>query len=138
MAQVKWDDSLEIGIDLIDEQHKMLIEKLNDLSKAIEMLQGDNKVMKTLEFMIDYTNFHFTSEEKQMAENQYPGLPKQQEQHEKFKSTLNGILEDFEEEGLTPGLTTSVNTFLVNWLISHIKGMDMEFGEYLRNKDSAS
>jgi len=138
MAKIEWDNSLSVGIDLIDEQHKMLIQRLNDLSKAVEMMQGEAEIMKTLEFMIDYTNFHFSSEEKHMTEQEYPGLDYQQKQHEEFKDTLKHIVEDFEEEGATRALTTSINTFLFNWLIKHIKGLDLKFGKFLKDKDSAT
>ncbi len=137
MAKIEWDNSLSIGIDLIDEQHKMLIQRLNDLSKAVEMMRGGVEIARTLEFMIDYTDFHFSSEEKYMTEQEYPGLDHQQQQHQEFKDTLKHIVEDFEEEGPTRALTTSINTFLVNWLIKHIKGVDLEFGKFLKGKNSA-
>ena len=136
MAKIEWDNSLSIGIDLIDEQHKMLLQRLNDLSEAVEMMQGETQIMKTLEFMIDYTDFHFSAEEKHMTEHSYPGLDQQKQQHEEFKDTLKHIVEDFEEEGSTRALTTSINTFLANWLIKHIKDLDMKFGEFLNDKDS--
>ena len=135
MAKIEWNDNLSVGIDVVDEQHKMLIQRLNDLSKAVEMKQGETEIMKTLEFMIDYTDFHFSAEEKHMAEQNYPGLDYQKKQHEEFKSTLKRIVEDFEEEGLTRSLTTSINTFLFNWLINHIKGVDQKFGKFLKDKD---
>ena len=134
MANIEWNDSLSVGIDIIDEQHKMLIQRLNDLSKAVEMKQGETEIMKTLEFMIDYTDFHFSSEEKHMTEQKYPGLDYQQEQHKEFKDTLAHIVEDFEDEGPTRALVTSINTFLVNWLINHIKDVDLKFGEFLKEK----
>ncbi len=34
MSKIEWDDSLSVGVDLIDKQHKMLIQKLKDLSEA--------------------------------------------------------------------------------------------------------
>jgi len=135
MAKIEWENSLSIGIDLIDEQHKMLIQRLNDLSKAVEMMQGETEIMKTLEFMIDYTNFHFSSEEKYMAEQKYPGLDYQKKQHEELKGSLKRIVEDFEEEGPTRILTTPINTFLSNWLVKHIKGLDLKFGKFLKEKE---
>ena len=134
MAKIEWNDSLSIGIDLIDEQHKMLIQRLNDLSKAVEMKQGETEIMKTLEFMIDYTDFHFSAEEKHMTEQEYPGLDYQQKQHKEFKDTLRQIVEDFEEEGPTRSLVTSINTFLFNWLVNHIKEVDLKFGGFLKKQ----
>ncbi len=94
----------------------------------------EDKIITTLEFMIDYTDFHFSAEEKHMAENDYPGLEEQKKQHQEFKDILNHIVEDFEEEGTTKALATSINVFLLNWLINHIKGSDRKIGEFLSEK----
>lgn len=132
MAQIEWNDSLSIGIDLIDEQHQMLIQRLNDLAAAVDQNRGERKIMQTLEFLIDYTNFHFSSEEEQMTQQNYPGLQAQQQQHAEFKKTLNNLVRDFEEEGSTQAVATSINTFLNNWLIKHIQTVDLKFGEFLK------
>jgi hemerythrin len=118
-------------VGLIDEQHKMLIQKLADLSDAFRRGLEQNKIMKTLDFMIDDTDFHFSAEEKVMEENGYPGLEEQKHQHEEFKVTLNHILEDYKEEGATKAIATSINVFLVNRLINHIKGSDSKLGKFL-------
>ncbi len=134
MAKIEWDDSLSVGVGLIDEQHKRLIQKLSDLSDAIDEGHEFNKIIKTLDFMIDYTDFHFSTEEKHMAEHDYPGLDDQKNQHAQFKVTLNHILEDFKEEGPTRALATSINVFLLNWLINHIKGTDLKLGKFFAEK----
>lgn len=134
MAKIEWNDSLSVGVELIDEQHKMLIQKLKDLSDALKERKEYNKIIQTLDFMIDYTDFHFTAEENLMAKHDYPGLEDQKKQHEEFKQTLNHILEDFKEEGPTKSLATSINTFLLNWLIGHIKGTDVKIGKFFAEK----
>jgi len=134
MAEIEWDNSLSIGVKLIDEQHKMLIQRLSDLSRAIEMSQGEVETVKTLDFLIDYTDFHFSTEEKHMMEQNYPELEDQKQQHAEFKSHLKKLVEDFEEEGPTKALGTSINVFLLNWLVKHIKGVDLKFGEFLNEK----
>lgn len=134
MSKIEWEDSLSIGVEIIDEQHKMLIKRLNDLSKAIEETHGEGGIVQTLDFLIEYTDFHFSAEEKCMAENDYPGLEEQKKQHEQFKASLKNMVDDYEYEGVTRALTTSVNVFLHNWLINHIKGVDHKLGEFLQEK----
>ncbi|MBN1223762.1 MAG: hemerythrin family protein [Candidatus Aminicenantes bacterium] len=134
MNKIEWEDSLSVGVNQIDEQHKMLIQKLKDLSDAINEGHEYSKILKTLDFMIDYTDFHFSTEEGTMAENDYPGLDLQKKQHEEFKATLNNILEDYKEEGPTSSLAESINVFLFNWLIKHIKGVDSKLGEFFAEK----
>lgn len=137
MKKIEWDDSLSVGVDLIDEQHKMLIQRLNDLSSAIEMTQGEGGIVQTLDFLIEYADFHFSAEEKCMAEYDYPGLDHQKRQHEEFKASLKNLVDDYEYEGVTRALTTSVNVFLHNWLVNHIKGVDHKLGEFLQHKGFA-
>jgi hemerythrin len=89
MAKIEWDDSLSVGIRLIDDQHKMMIQRIREVSSAVEKSQDMGNIVKTLDFMVEYTNFHFSTEEKHMKETNYPGLEFHRKQHEEFKVTLN-------------------------------------------------
>ena len=137
MKEVKWTEDLSVGNKVIDEQHKMLIVHLNNLTKAIEHQLGPEKIGETLSFLIDYTDTHFSSEEQHMTAHSYPGLDAQKVLHEKFKETLNNLEEDFREEGATPELADAIDTLLVNWLIKHIQGVDAEFVEFLKHNNIA-
>lgn len=134
MSQLKWTGKLSVGVDLIDEQHKMLIQRLNDMSSAIEFNKGPSEIARTLSFLIDYTDFHFSEEEKHMKEQGYPGLEEHITKHEEFKTTLADLESDYREDGATNLLAHSIDTFLINWLINHISGVDVKFGDFLREK----
>jgi hemerythrin len=134
MNKIRWDDSLSIGIELIDEQHKKWLEHLDNVSTAIESQQGLGQIAKTLGFLDDYTRFHFSTEEKHMTENDYPGLKGHRAKHEELKGTLANLIQDFEEEGATHTLADSINTFLGNWLVNHIQQVDQQFGAFVKEK----
>ncbi|MDP6626805.1 MAG: bacteriohemerythrin [Methanopyri archaeon] len=131
MTTIEWDDSYSVGIDLIDEQHKMLLQRFNDLSRALKVTRGSAKITKMLDFMVDYTEFHFSTEEKHMEELGYTGMAYHKKQHDQFKRTLGLLIEDFQEEGATRALSTSINVFLANWLINHFQVVDLEFARFL-------
>ena len=131
MAKVAWNDELSVGVALIDKQHKALIQCLNDVSSAVEARQGEREIVRTLGFLSEYTDFHFSTEEKHMKNNSYPGLEEHKGQHQEFRGTLAGLEQDFEEEGSTKALADSINTFLARWLINHIQGTDQEFAKFL-------
>jgi hemerythrin len=134
MATIEWDDRLSVGVDLIDEQHKMLLKRLSDFSEAVDSRRGSSEIVRTLEFLVDYTDFHFSTEERHMTAINYPGIDRHVAKHEEFKATLKNLGEDFEEEGATTALADSINTLLINWLIKHIEAVDQEFGRYLRER----
>ncbi|MGD9396772.1 MAG: bacteriohemerythrin [Candidatus Thorarchaeota archaeon] len=133
MTEIQWDDSLSVGVDLIDEQHKMLIQRIKDLSDAVNSSRGATEIGKTLGFMIDYTEFHFSTEEKHMYNLDYPGRDTHKQQHEEFKSTLNEMVMEFEEDGATAQLSEWVNNYLINWLVKHIKSVDTKLSEFLQD-----
>lgn len=132
MAKKQWDESLSVGIDIIDEQHKMLIQRMDDLSRAVEIKQGAAEITEIIEFLIDYTNIHFSTEEQQMKEQNYPDLGYQQKQHKIFKDNILNIVRDFDDNGPTPELAISINTFLIDWFIKHIMEVDLKFGKFLK------
>ncbi|MFX1270585.1 MAG: bacteriohemerythrin [Promethearchaeota archaeon] len=134
LEDISWDDSLSVGVELIDEQHKMLIERINNLSIAVAKYMGHTKIIETLLFMTEYTDFHFSTEERYMKELDYPAMENHIKQHEEFKSMLNTLEDDFKEDGATKVVSKSINTFLGNWLFNHIKVVDVNFGKFLREK----
>ena len=131
MAKIEWTKELAVGIPLVDEQHQMLIQRLNDVAHAVEMHEGEGQIAKTLDFLIDYTDYHFNAEEKCMQEAGYPKLAEHQARHTEFKDTLADLERDFREEGATHPLANALNTLLGNWLLEHIKTVDHQFAEFL-------
>ena len=134
MKEITWTNDLSVGIELIDGQHKILIKHLNDLSQSLESGEGQAKIATTLDFLIDYTEFHFTAEEKHMAINSYSELENHKKMHEGFKTTLTNMEEDLKEEGATQALADSIDTLLVKWLFEHIRMIDVSFGKFLKQK----
>lgn len=134
MAKMQWDDSLSIGIELIDGQHKKWISHLNNVSVAIESRRGPAHIAKTLGFLVDYTGVHFSTEERHMTENSFPGLDHHKMKHEELRGTLYNLVQDFEEEGATQALADSIDTFLGNWLANHIREVDMQFGAFVKEE----
>ena len=71
---MEFTDDLVTGNDLIDGQHKELIGKINDLLRTCETGDGKVKALNTLDYLEEYTNFHFSQEEALQEEIGYPGL----------------------------------------------------------------
>ncbi len=134
MSKITWDGSLSVGVSLIDEQHKAWIEHLRNVEIAIESRRGMQQIVSTLDFLADYTLFHFSTEEKYMSQTGYPDMANHKARHEELKSTLDGLIEDFKEDGVTEKLGEAIGTFLGNWLKDHIRNVDLAFAGFLKEK----
>ena len=86
--KAEFTSNLVTGNKTIDEQHKELISKINDLLDAVETSQGQATAMRMLNFLNDYVVYHFEAEENLQKEVGYPGLADHQKQHESLKQTV--------------------------------------------------
>lgn len=133
--RIVFDEELYTGNELIDNEHKELIDRVNKLVESCE--NGKEKVtaVKTLDFLMDYTEFHFSDEEKLQQEVGYDKLEQHKSQHENFKKSVDELRQMLEEEeGPTDAFVQAVNKNISQWLVNHIQGWDKAVAEYIRNK----
>jgi hemerythrin len=129
---VEWDDKYCVGIPLIDEQHKTLIEHTNTLYRGCLAGTDEEKTayfMKAVKDVVDYVKFHFSAEEKMLENVKYPQLPRQKKQHEMF---VQKLLEDV--RGFQNGQKFVINNFvrfLRDWILSHIAMEDTQYARYI-------
>ncbi|MBQ8803900.1 MAG: hemerythrin family protein [Tyzzerella sp.] len=132
---VEFDESLVTGNKEIDNQHKEWIDKINKLVQCCENGGGKIEAIKMLEYMADYTEFHFGAEEKLQEEVDYPGIKEHQQKHAEFKKAveeLHDMLE--EEEGPTEAFVNAINKNVIDWLYNHIKTFDCSVATYINMK----
>ena len=124
-------DNLVTGNEMIDSQHKELIDRMNKLLESCEQSNDKAVAVKTLDYLADYTDFHFSAEEQLQREIEYPGFAKHREQHEAFRQTIKELDEMLEEEeGPSDAFVEQVNRNVIEWLYGHIKTFDRSVAEY--------
>lgn len=128
----EFDNSLVTGNETIDSQHKELIAKINKLVDCCEQGGGKLEAIRMLDYLADYTEFHFTAEEALQEKVSYPGLAEHKVKHEDFRTTVKELHEMLEEqEGPTDAFVEAVNKNVINWLYGHIKGFDCSVATYI-------
>lgn len=129
--RAEYDQSLITGNDMIDAQHRELIDKINKLLDSCETGKDKLVAIKTLDYLADYTEFHFSEEEKLQESIKYPGMPEHKKEHEKLRTVVKELYEMLEEEeGPTDAFVEQVNINVIEWLYRHIKGYDRSVAEY--------
>lgn len=125
------DDTLVTGNQLIDEQHRELIGRINDLLIQAENHTEKLDAIKMLDHLADYTEYHFKAEEQLQEEIGYPGIEEHKKRHEELRQTVKELYEMLEEqEGPTQAFVDQVNVQIVDWLYRHIKGFDRSVAEF--------
>lgn len=136
MAYMEWRPTLEVGHAKIDSEHRSLVEALNRLHAAMKQGKGKDEVEKTLLFLKDYTVEHFKGEERMMMAHRYPGVNKHCAIHADLVKEVGDLITNYQSGKVV--LTSSVLTFLEDWLVKHIQGEDKALGAFLREKGAVA
>ncbi|RII25405.1 MAG: hemerythrin [Geobacter sp.] len=129
---VEWSEKLATGNDDIDNQHKELFRRFNNLLDACHQRKGKEEVSKLILFLGDYVRTHFSMEESLQKRCSFPGYSDHKKQHDGFIHDLKKLEQQFNLEGATLLLVIQTNQTMMDWLINHINSTDKKFAEYLR------
>jgi hemerythrin-like metal-binding protein len=136
---MKWTEDLSVGIEEIDEQHKELISRINDLVDSVRQHVCKYKIGDVIKFLEEYIFVHFGDEEGLMKKYGYPDYPAHKAQHEFFISEFTDLKKELEklEGGKKRGsydLSVETNRIVVDWILDHIAKIDRKLGAYLQTK----
>lgn len=133
----EFSDNLVTGNEMIDAHHKELIDRINKLLDSCDQSNEKAVAVRTLDYLSEYTDFHFSAEEQLQREIDYPGFAKHKEQHDAFKQTIKELEEMLEEEeGPSQAFVEKVQENVIKWFYTHIEGFDRSVAEYKNMRDS--
>jgi hemerythrin len=131
--RIQWTRDLATGVPEIDEQHKELFAAVESLVSAMDDGRGREAVATTLQFLERYAVYHFSTEERLMADTEYPGLADHRAAHDDFLHELAGWKQrhDSGDPFASEWLPLDLQFRLALWLREHIAQVDAAFGAFL-------
>ena len=117
---VVWSREFELGVDIIDRQHRELIERINQLLNAVRQGKGREESMTLLRFLQEYVVEHFQSEEIYMRRKGYQDYEAHKEMHDTFVADLHELMAEVEKTGITSEHVVLINRRVINWVVAHI------------------
>ena len=130
MSLMAWNEKMSVGINTIDEEHKKLVNMLNELYDGIQANQAKEKLGKVLDGLIAYAASHFKREEQYFAQTGYPDAPAHIKEHVDLTNQVLEVQKKY-KAGETGTLSMEVMNFLKRWLITHIQGSDKKYAPHL-------
>lgn len=125
MGLIQWNDALCLNIAEIDQQHRRLVDMINQLDDAMRQSKGKELLDKILTGLVSYAGSHFRTEERIFDRLGYPETAKHKAEHAAFVKKVSEFKQGFDAGRL--GLSMQVMTFLSDWLQHHIKGSDKKY-----------
>ena len=93
--------------------------------------RGKEAIGSILTELIEYTKTHFAHEEKIMKDTGYPGYDEQKQLHENLIRQVIDLNGRFNSG---KAVSQEILTFLKNWLINHIQGVDKRYAPHMNKK----
>ena len=124
MALMVWKDAYSVGNEVLDNQHKQLIELINKLG-------SDADLAEVLEGLRRYGETHFQTEEGLLAAAGYPDLAEHQKFHDAFRAWLDGVMEAYQPSGDDVAVRRDIHHYLCVWLANHLLVQDQAFASWV-------
>ncbi|MEJ5285435.1 MAG: bacteriohemerythrin [Brevinematia bacterium] len=132
MSYIDWNENLSVGLTSFDEQHKKLVSIVNRLYDAMKEGKGRDVLGEVFSELIEYTKFHFKSEEEVMLKYDFPGYKEHLDEHNKLTKEVMELKEKYDKGNIF--ITTEILAFLKDWLAHHILETDKKYGPFLKEK----
>ncbi|MDR1100702.1 MAG: bacteriohemerythrin [Treponema sp.] len=128
---VEWDDRYTVGVQMIDEQHKELFNMINNFYPGC--LKEDEKANIHFKLMvygfINYSKYHFATEEQFLERLKYPDSLAHKRQHDEF---IRVLLERMDKIELgQPVSFKHFTRYIRDWLVTHITLIDKKYATYI-------
>ncbi|MBF0445694.1 MAG: bacteriohemerythrin [Magnetococcales bacterium] len=125
-----WATVPRFDIDILDEDHRVLVEILNSINSAVQVKQGGLKdAQAALTKLYQYTELHFTREIEFMRCAGFVEVDSHSLDHEKFKQQVLALRRRLIKQ--KKDIRAHIVNFIKDWIVQHIIKADMIFRKFL-------
>lgn len=125
---MEWRPEYSVGIETIDDQHRVLLGLLNQLHEALQNGRAEVEIHEVLDALTDYTRTHFLVEEAIMEVVAYSQFEEHKAQHRKLLQQVRDFRGRVRRR--EAGTAEELLEFLKQWLIQHILKEDMQYADH--------
>lgn len=133
MEKIVWSNDFSVGIPEIDNQHKQIINYINQIIDNPDISVSSIEFHNVLNEMLDYVKKHLHYEEKLLEKYQYPDIEKHKGDHFDFALKISEFAIDTMQK--RKEMPAEFLEFLLSWWNHHILEEDMKFKPFLEAKE---
>jgi len=128
----QWREEYNTHIKEMDAHHQELFQTANRLYEEIHSGRNKSVLAETLNFLIRYTQDHFSKEEKLMEDYDFAEYEAHSKHHEQLIFEVQELKSKYEAGEIQ--MDMSIVNFLKDWIINHILTEDRKYGPDLNAK----
>jgi hemerythrin len=129
MEQLKEHTNLNVGVRILDLDHRQMAEVIHELKEAAQPNLDQSLTGLLLHKLALFTRNHFAIEEEMMQTTRYPGMAVHRLNHRYLMGKLGTLIAHHDRRNIP--LTSSALLFLHDWHIGHVHSEDLHYGLWL-------
>jgi hemerythrin len=129
MEQSKEHLNLNVGVRILDRDHRQMAEVIHELKAATQPDRDQSLTGLLLHKLAFFTRNHFAIEEEMMQTTRFPGMAAHRLNHRYLMGKLGMLIARHDRRELP--LASSSLSFLHEWHINHVHSDDMHYGLWL-------
>jgi methyl-accepting chemotaxis protein/hemerythrin len=128
---IEWQSGYTVGVKEIDEQHKNFVKIMSELYRSLIAGDSEKSIVTTLEKLLNYSIYHFGTEEKYFKKYKYPYA----KEHIKEHKSLIAKIAEFQESDSSDmsKLGFDILDYLEDWLVGHIMNSDKKYEKWFND-----
>jgi hemerythrin len=121
-----------MGVKVIDDQHKGLLDFVNDLFNHATGNEAEERIYfkEVIDQAVQYIKLHFQTEEKLMISTKFPGHAEHKKAHDDFTLMVVKSVKAFESGKRL--VLEKFARFLKDWVLTHIAVVDKQYADYFK------
>ena len=129
----EWNIAMTTGVSDIDEQHRELIEKSNELADAEAGGADREKIGSILDFLQHYAEWHFNNEEEIMEKCQCHMAEENKKAHDEYRVKFGNLYQQWKNTiGSDTVVLHDTVVELARWIVNHILTVDNQLHKYMK------
>jgi hemerythrin len=129
MALMTWSSKYSVGVEALDNQHKALMNVLNELHAASMRGKVQDVAAPLMRQIISVASEHFAAEERLMESTGYPGLAGHRAKHRELAGKIAELVARH-QKGDT-AVYVQLLYFVRDWQTRHMQTEDHEYVPWL-------
>ena len=129
----EWNIAMTTGVPDVDDQHRELINKFNELVEAEASGADREKIGSILDFLQYYAEWHFSTEEQIMDKYHCHILEENKKAHNEYRVRFGKLYEQW--QNMTDSDTAILRDTIVElarWIVYHTLTVDNQLHKYVK------
>ena len=131
MSLLKWHSDYSVGVASMDDEHREMIDLINDIYAQLEAGSDAEKIEQCLGEIFSVISSHFALEERLMQKCNYSEYQAHKDDHEDLLDRIRDLMDDFATSPSNGA--QQLRQHLSDWFAGHFSSFDARLHGRLRD-----